>query len=191
MRVATSVAIAIHLLAVFTGPWSNPPPSTQISRDLADMLSPYIKLMSLDNGYRFFAPDPGPSHLVRYELRFEDGTRKSEIFPDLRRHWPRLLYHRHFMLSETLFSMSSAILDAPSIATMTESERQAFAQQQQMVERLQQGVAQHLLNLHPEAKNIRLFGRVHSIPAMSDVLRGQPLDDPNLYREFLLGEFAR
>ena len=30
--------------------------------------SPISKALSLANGYRFFAPEPGPSHLVRYEL---------------------------------------------------------------------------------------------------------------------------
>ena len=34
---------------------------------------PYLEAAYLDHGYAFFAPDPGPSHLVRYELEFDDG----------------------------------------------------------------------------------------------------------------------
>jgi hypothetical protein len=49
--------------------------------------------MYLDHGYFFFAPNPGPSHLV--------GIRdQSVLFPDRKEQWPRLLYHRYFMLSE-------------------------------------------------------------------------------------------
>lgn len=56
-------------------------------------LGPYVDWMYLDHGYFFFAPNPGPSHLV--------GIRdRSVVFPDRKEQWPRLLYHRYFMLSE-------------------------------------------------------------------------------------------
>jgi hypothetical protein len=56
-------------------------------------LGPYVDWMYLDHGYFFFAPNPGPSHLV--------GIRdQSVVFPDRKEQWPRLLYHRYFMLSE-------------------------------------------------------------------------------------------
>ena len=57
-------------------------------------------MLGLANGYRFFAPEPGPSHLIRYEVTLPDGTRKEGFFPDRAHHQPRLLYHRYFMLSE-------------------------------------------------------------------------------------------
>jgi hypothetical protein len=59
--------------------------------------------MFLNHGYAFFAPEPGPTHLVEYNLTFP-GDRPNERgrFPDPNQQWPRLLYHRHFMLSESL-----------------------------------------------------------------------------------------
>ncbi|NIO41435.1 MAG: hypothetical protein GTO41_15415, partial [Burkholderiales bacterium] len=65
--------------------------------------------MFLDHGYRFFAPEPGPGHLVRYEVTTSDGAGAAGQFPDRDRIWPRLLYHRWFMLSETAFAASSSL----------------------------------------------------------------------------------
>src|SRR5262249_2500500 len=66
-------------------------------------LQPYISALFLDHGYFFFAPNPGPNHLVDYKLEFADGRAPQEgRFPNLTTERPRLLYHRYFMLSEAL-----------------------------------------------------------------------------------------
>ena len=187
-----SLLVTIHLFAVFVAPWSNPPPSTQLARNLADAMMGYIKFMSLDNGYRFFAPDPGPSHLVRYELRDADGATRSATFPDRERHWPRLLYHRHFMLSETLYGLSAPILDMPAAPSgMPPDERAAFESQKAQANALQASVARYLLRKNPAAVHVRLYSRTHEIPPPMEVLRGRQLDDPSLFEEFVLGDFER
>lgn len=100
--------LAFHILAVFMPPFAfQTAPVQGMGSPVADaalqVLAPYVDLMYLNHGYAFFAPDPGPSHLVRAKLEFADGREATEItFPDLERHWPRLLYHRYFMLSEHL-----------------------------------------------------------------------------------------
>jgi hypothetical protein len=75
-----------------------------IGAELKKLYHPYITATFLDHSYKFFAPNPGPSHLVRYDLYFADGSsrvnRDDQILPDRVGHWPRLLYHRHFMLTE-------------------------------------------------------------------------------------------
>jgi hypothetical protein len=108
LRVVFSILIIAHVLAVFTPPFAfstrmggNAP--SPIAAGLMSMFRPYVGFMFLDHGYAFFAPDPGPSHLVRAHLEFEDGRPgKDVIYPDLNEQFPRLLYHRHFMLSESL-----------------------------------------------------------------------------------------
>ncbi len=105
-RVVITVFVAFHLLAVFTPPFSLRVNRLGFSPVAQTMLSAtrwYIDFGYLNHGYAFFAPDPGPSHLVHYKLEFEDGRKPIErTFPDLKRHFPRLLYHRHFMLAEQL-----------------------------------------------------------------------------------------
>lgn len=110
--------IGLHLLAVFLAPFtfaSTPAPGMEPSPAALSLMRwfyPYIEGMFLQHGYAFFAPDPGPSHLFRVKLEFADGRPTEELtFPDLKRHRPRLLYHRHFMLSERL-----VVGDVPSVA---------------------------------------------------------------------------
>jgi hypothetical protein len=94
------------LLTVFLGPFtfatsSGPGTGSPLAVPIREFVRPYLSLAFLDHGYFFFAPNPGPSHLLRARLEFADGRPDLEItLPDRQRHWPRLLYHRHFMLAE-------------------------------------------------------------------------------------------
>ena len=169
------VLIGFHMLAVLAEPLhffsrSEVQTSPEFGA-LRRTLAPYVEWLYLDHGYFFFAPNPGPSHLVAAKLisnpatgtspsanltgnltanltgnltgnlstgglgpiptgpvstgasvtpspdseernraRNLDRTVASEsqfpngeidyLFPDRTRQWPRLLYHRYFMLSE-------------------------------------------------------------------------------------------
>ncbi len=104
-RTLVSLALVWHLAALVVAPLAAPPPTSQLARGIAAWFNPYLQALYLNHGYRFFAPNPGPSHLVEYELTFADGSTRSGQFPNLAEHQPRLLYHRHFMLSETIFAL--------------------------------------------------------------------------------------
>jgi len=89
--------VLVHLLAVIAEPlFFYSRSDVQAGPEFLALrrgLGPYVDWMYLDHGYFFFAPNPGPSHLV--------GIRdQSVVFPDRKEQWPRLLYHRYFMLSE-------------------------------------------------------------------------------------------
>lgn len=107
-RIGLSVALLLHLTAVFLPPFQfacrvGNGSSSPIADILISPLRPYIGAMYLDHGYFFFAPNPGPSHLVHYKVEFADGRTPVEgRFPDLAQHQPRLKYHRHFMIAEAL-----------------------------------------------------------------------------------------
>ena len=66
--------------------------------------------MFLNHGYHFFAPEPAPSTLISFEAERADGTKVAGHFPS-RKSIPRLLYHRHFMLTEHLHA--AELRDAP------------------------------------------------------------------------------
>ena len=115
IRALLSILISLHLFAVFLGPFSVAP-SSSLANELRSWFQPYIQLVDLDHGYKFFAPSPGPSHLVRYEVKDDDGkTIKEATFPNLDDQWPRLLYHRHFMMSEWLYSNGSNFIQPPKL----------------------------------------------------------------------------
>jgi hypothetical protein len=54
----------------------------------------------MNRGHHFFAPSPPPGVLVRYELVNRDGKTIMGEFPNTKEYWPRLRYHRHFMLAD-------------------------------------------------------------------------------------------
>jgi hypothetical protein len=106
-KAVISVILALHLAAVFIAPFAAACNVGGSSSPLADpiykTLHPYVSALFLDHGYFFFAPNPGPSHLVDYKIEFDDGRPPIEgRFPNLATERPRLLYHRYFMLSEAL-----------------------------------------------------------------------------------------
>ena len=109
-RIIVSGFLIIHILAVFMPPFtfatsSGPGNVSPFAAPLMRLVKPYTDVMYLDHGYFFFAPNPGPSHLLKATLEFskDQPTRELE-FPDRKQQWPRLLYHRHFMLAEQLHS---------------------------------------------------------------------------------------
>jgi hypothetical protein len=101
-RLVASVLIAGWVSLVFLGPVTNPSATEELTAPLARQLAPLHQVFFLGHGYRFFAPDPGPAH--RVVVRVPGSDEEVWSLPDRNRHWPRLLYHRWFMLSETLWN---------------------------------------------------------------------------------------
>src|SRR5688572_2536370 len=97
---------------------------------------------------------------MRYELTLADGRWVTGVFPNLEVHQPRLLYHRHFMLSEKVAGPAGApwICDWPL------------------------SYAAHLAARH-SATDVRLTFIRHNLPLPADVLGGMRLDDERLYEE--------
>lgn len=103
-RRIASIAIAAYLIVLLVGPLSNPIGSPHFSTPIAALVAPIHRVLFLGHGYRFFAPDPGNSHRLLYHGVRPDGTEFSGHLPSREDHWPRLMYHRWFMLSETMFN---------------------------------------------------------------------------------------
>jgi hypothetical protein len=135
----------------------------------------------LTHGYKFFGPDPGPSHLIRYDVERADGSHVQGVFPDRKEHWPRLFYHRHFMLSEFVHSMPPDDSLDPRIPW----ERRAMSAAEKTYVR---SYADHLLAAN-KGRSVSLELVEHLIPEPRDVLSGMRLDDKRLYRVRPLGTF--
>jgi hypothetical protein len=140
---------------------------------------PYLQAAYLNHGYKFFGPDPSPSHLVRYVVEMPDGERLEEIFPDHKLHWPRLFYHRHFMLSEFVFAL------AGPYDPRFDWENQPLSPAQ---EAYIESYAHHLLAKYG-AKRVTLYLVEHRLPSPQEVLDGMRLNDSRLYASRKLGSF--
>ena len=167
MRRVVSLALLLHLVALVVAPLAVPPCS-QLSLKVWGVFRPYLEVMFLNHGYHFFAPDPGPSHLVRYEMRFADGHVEEGVFPNKTQHKPRLLYHRHFMLSEFLNNL--AIDDG----------------RPDLFHAVTQSYAEHLRHRHG-AESVTLHLRRHYLPSPAHVSSGKRLDAVELFAERPLG----
>lgn len=178
-RRAITVGLLFHLAAVLTTPLDLATTSSAAARPATRGLRPYIQLFYLQHGYFFFAPNPGPSHLVRYELEFDDGRPgESAMFPDRRRHRPRLLYHRHFMLAEHLNSLF--IPETPP-SDLPPGELPEWRARRRDYERRWQGFERHLAAT-TGASRVRLSRIEHELLEPYEFFeQGRKLDDPALY----------
>lgn len=220
-KYAISLALIFYLAIMLIGPLSNPVASEQLIRPLEKTVRPLQRALFLGHGYRFFAPDPGPSHLVEFEITNEDGSLTSGQFPDRNdtaTTFPRLQYHRWFMLSETIWaehSMTMAEADfqaqqrqleslatenmiagereiASRIRAQIKEQKQSYQLARKRIDDLVRSVAKNLLQIHG-GNEIRLSVRERAIPFPVEVERGAKLDDPRYLkpeRPPLIGEFT-
>jgi hypothetical protein len=188
-KAIASVLVLFHLFAVFASPCASPPPTSYAWNWIAGrvdgrdgLLMPYLRAGYLNHGYRFFAPNPGPSHLVRYEIQLKSGGEIKGHFPDTEEQFPRLLYHRMFMISETAFNLAEPVRQSAPPGTLSELEKLEFDKQLAASDALAKSIARRLLAEY-DGQRVRLFLRTHEIPFPADILAGQKLNDPILFHE--------
>jgi hypothetical protein len=163
LRWAVNVWLVFHIAAIIIAP-SSVAPSSQLVQDAWGLFQPYLQLLFLNHGYHFFAPEPTESTLLVYELKERDGSNIQRRIPS-RSIVPRLLYHRHFMLTEHL-------RDAPEDL------------QQEWLD----SYAQHLCRKYGSAQ-VKLIGQLHNLPSMEMVREGVRLTDPESYESESFGVF--
>ena len=221
LKIGISCALVFYLAVLVIGPLSNPVGSEHLTRPIARKVSPIHRALYLGHGYRFFAPDPGPSHLVEFEITKNDGTVVTGRFPDCDDAdcaFPRLQYHRWFMLSETIWTEHSMTpIEADFRAQQKRLERIATEKQiaghheiasrirrdlagqkkdyekaRRRIDDLVESVARNLLEMH-EGKKIKLSVRERAIPFPYEVQEGAKLDDKRFLkpeRPPVIGEFT-
>jgi hypothetical protein len=161
-RGVASVLIALYLAAVILPPLAGPPPASALAGRLLQPLRPLVGGLALGHGYRFFAPNPGPGHALRWTIRLPDGSARSGTIPDRDADRPRLLYHRRFMIPEKLAALVPAA-DAPA-----DVRRESKGEWQPLVE----DIAAHLLARHGGV-TVELSLVEHYLPTPEESIRGE------------------
>jgi hypothetical protein len=180
--------LLVHVTAVFVAPFtfatsSGPGSASPFATSVMNALRVYIDAAFLNHGYFFFAPNPGPSHLVR--CRLDNGAGRAPVewsFPDRQQQWPRLLYHRHFMLSESLNSRYAPAVPPPEIAG-DQKQLDNWREGRRHYELLRESYRRHLYAAH-SADRADVIRVEHRQPTPFEFQQGMRLDDPSLYREF-------
>ncbi len=163
--ICLNVFLLLHVTAIVSAPLTVGP-SSPTSRRVWDLFSPYLQAMYLNHGFHYFAPEPGSSNLVSWTVTREDGSSISGRFPNFAI-FPRLMYHRHFMLSEVLGNSSPDL--QPEIV---------------------RGFARNLLREH-NGVSVSLSSIRHELSSMPRIRAGGQLTDADLYTEQPWGSFTR
>ena len=163
IRRGVNLWLIYHVAAIIIAP-ASVSPSSSLIQSAWGVFQPYLELLYLNHGYHFFAPEPTESTLLAFAADRPDGTVVRGRIPGPQI-VPRLLYHRHFMLTEHM-------RDAPEVL------------QQEWLG----SYAEHLCRKYG-ATQVTLTGQIHNIPTMEMVRNGVKLDDPTSYQEEPLGVF--
>ena len=168
LKIAGSLLLVAHLTAVIAAPLSAPPAPRSVVQ-IYDALLPYIQAAYLNHGYRFFAPDPGPSSLIEYRAFRDDGGSTWGRIPDRESDWPRLLYHRRFMVTEFYGAVPET-----DVATR---------------EMLVTALAQQIMK-EQNANRVELTYVRHRLSSRQEVLGRRRPDHPDTYERRSLGVFT-
>ncbi len=180
-----SLILVVHLLAITAEPlrffsYGTTRGSSPAMDPIRSALAPYVEFAFLNHGYFFFAPEPGPSHLIQCSLEFPSGEVSNFRFPDKRSQWPRLYYHRIFMYSEFLNQIHAPPVDPILIKQATPSEADGWSSSRSRFEMVRDSMQQHLATRYA-AKSARIERLRHILPGSDVVLKQQlKLDDPSL-----------
>ncbi len=189
IRIAISILLLGHLLAVFLPPLSlqtrGPLGQSPSVATLFAPLEAYSQFLYIDRGYAFFAPEPGPSHLVQAAVTGGDGQQMELMFPDREEQWPRLLYHRHFMLTEFLDTIYQAPGPPPELVELDRDAAEFWIRNRARYEHVRQSVVEHLEHEYPGQK-VAIRRVEHLIPDLFDYQQ-EPIEltDPRLYQVIL------
>lgn len=159
-----NIWLIFHICAVCAAPLSVSPAS-YLEQSLWETTSPYVQLLYQNNGFHFFAPNPEGCNTVHYAVSFEDGSTQQGMFPH-RGIWPRLLYHRHLMLSNYL-----------------------GASEGEFREKMIRDFAYQICKSHA-AQEVSLTLVWHDLALRERIIAGGTLFDEDLYRETPLGTFT-
>ncbi|MBM4076575.1 MAG: hypothetical protein FJ267_13170 [Planctomycetes bacterium] len=158
-----SVLLAFHVFAIFVAP-SAMPPASALLEQCYNFALPYNEALFLNHGYHFFAPDPGSSSLMAYSIPQAGNIPLKKRIPD-KSIWPRLLYHRYFMLAENVSSFSE------------KSQNEFY-----------EAYARHFARIH-NADRVTLYSVSHEPSSMARIQVGGRLDDPEMFSEEVINEY--
>jgi hypothetical protein len=152
-RVVTFLLI-FHAVAIWAGIWGAAPASP-LQESFRDMFGWYFNLVDQGYSYRYFAPDPPPTPIVKATVNYPDGRTEVIRIPD-RNIKPRMLYQRELALANHLYS------DVNEARRITRDPSQSV---------WAQSYAKHLGKTHTGAKSVTLAIELHRIPDPHQVAR--------------------
>jgi len=175
-RFAVSVLLVGHLWAVVGRPFEfatqGPFGSSPAASAFYTPIKGYSQFAYLDHGYAFFAPDPGPSHFIQAAIDLAPSERVELKFPDLQTQWPRLSYHRHFMLAEFFNDVYHPPGGPPPEISQNATASAEWLRGRKRFETVRDSILKHLRYEHPDA-TIAIRRVEHRQPGLPEFFEGE------------------
>ena len=162
--VAVNLLLIWHVFAIAISP-SSMPPASPLLADASNVARPYNQALFLNHGYHYFAPNPGSSSLMEFQSVSQGDIPKLETIPDVDSYFPRLRYHRFFMLAENVWAFGD---DA----------------QREFIE----GYARHF-SQKMKSESVSVISVSHDPAAMRRIVAGGDLKHPTSYLREPLADF--
>ncbi len=186
------VAFLIHFLGVLSEPlrfFSRSEVRTGPEfTALGEIMKPYSQWLYMNHGYFFFAPNPGPGHLIQCSSNTSplstteatsENPNNSFRLPNRDENWPRLLYHRYFMLSEFYASRFAPVQVSAELKKDVEF-MQRWASEKDLYDQIQSSIVSSLKHSRNK-ENIEIRRVERLLPDSQQVLKeGWVLNDPRL-----------
>lgn len=181
LRVVATIAIVSHAALIWIAAWGGSPAS-RLEMSWRDGFRWYYGLIDQGYTYRYYAPEPPPTPVLRAVIKYKDGKTEEVRIPN-RDIQPRMLYQRQLALANHLLNDVEA-----ARAGTGDASRSRWAQ----------SYAKHLGKTHPGAVSVALSVEMHLIPDPNEIRRqidatgkAPDLDDPNQFYSVpeRIGEF--
>lgn len=108
-------AIFVNVTSAGSPLWPGPQISMEVGRD---HVQPYVTFLLINNAYRFYAPDPGPTDLIWFRLRYKDGSVKWVQTPNPEIFRTRWFYQRELALALSLRQHMGPSENTPNSQTL-------------------------------------------------------------------------
>lgn len=131
VKLIVSLILLFHLSAILVHVLAGGGPF--VMKQLSSWYRPYLKTMWLDNAYRFYAPDPGPTEVLWYHLQYNDGSTRWTQVPRREDFYLRMPFQRHMSIAllGSMMTWQEPIPpkdDAASVASVLVNNRPAMRQ---------------------------------------------------------------
>lgn len=189
VRWLVSVLVCVHFFAILTAVTSSGSGqfgSPYVAVQLNEPFLPYLETLFLRNGYRFFAPNPGPNFVIWFRMTYEDGRVRWYEFPQRTDFATPLAYTRMLSVAN-MGAQTSGHPDDPDEIIIEPGTSICLA-----------SFARHVASDRLAAQDLREAGdlktveiyRVAHLYIMPDQIReGWDYTDLRLYQPMYLGAF--
>jgi hypothetical protein len=170
---------------------------------------PYLEFMYLNNAYHFYSPEPGPGDLVRFYVKYEDGTARWFQIPRREDNPSALEYQRRLSLTQAVNSLLTVPITPEMWKKRAEATRTTGVPPHPNVDPTMQyrvpnvyskeilrSFARHVAHdvVHPsdpgvKCTSVKIYRLVHRILPPAEMAQGIEPDEDWLYLAYYQGEY--